>query len=97
MNLAAESHRTTDALRDAPPNAIYVWCNGMPAYPRDVCQRLKRDDIKVVTPQWLISGDWRGVNPDRVVLDHALFYSEERTLNAALVEFLAWVANRPRS
>ena len=94
MNLAAKPDWTEKALREAPANAIYVWCSEHMAYPRDLCARLQRADIKVVPASWLGERHWRGINPDRILLDHGLFDSEAGGVNAPLVEFLAWVANR---
>jgi hypothetical protein len=61
--------RTTKQMQEAPPGAIFVWCNGHLWYPRQLARRLGREDLRIIGPHQ-ISPALAGVCP-AVVLDHA--------------------------
>ena len=62
--------RTTRQIKDAPPGAIYVWCNNRTEYPKMLALKLGRGDIEVVPPVWLVQG-WVGRTLTGIVIDHA--------------------------
>ena len=72
---------------NAPKHAVYIWVNNQTAYPRRLASMLDRKDLKIVGPDWLTLGVWRGMELTGVVLDHATelntdgrdAYSEVRT------------------
>jgi hypothetical protein len=76
-----QSGRTTQQMLDAPPNAIYVWCNSLPEYPKKLARQLNRPDIKVVSAAWVLREEnWKGFERDthHVVLDHYCYETFDR-------------------
>lgn len=63
--------RTTQALRDAPQGAVYVWHNPHLDYPKSIARVWHREDLKVVSPEWLDGRRYRGQEIKAIVLDHA--------------------------
>ena len=41
---------TSQQMRQAPRNAIYVWCNGVLSYPRQLALHLGRTDLDIRSP-----------------------------------------------
>lgn len=68
---------TKGQIEGAPPNAVYVWCNGVLSYPRDLAKRVGRNDIEFVAPHWLRLRAWAGSGRP-IVLDHALDAQADR-------------------
>jgi hypothetical protein len=68
----AGSGRTTAQLRDAPPGALFVWCEDSVTYPRMLARQLGRFDIKVIGLSVFCDGGEavRGMRC-AVVVDHA--------------------------
>ena len=69
--------RTTEQMRTAPANAVFIWCNGVIDYPRRLARFLGRPDLMVVSPA--AATDWRSYPhfyKRPVVLDHALVPDE---------------------
>jgi hypothetical protein len=64
--------RTTSDMREAPRNAIFVWCNDRTGYPRDLAKHLGRTDLEIYGPSWLSGERWRGIERP-VVIDHAAY------------------------
>lgn len=63
--------RTSQQMTDAPPGAVFVWCNSRTAYPLGLAKHLGRDDLVVRPLSWLeprnvMSRDFPGV-----IVDHA--------------------------
>ena len=87
MNRYRGTGRTTRQMVNAPKHAVYIWVNNQTAYPRRLASMLDRKDLKIVGPDWLTLGVWRGMELTGVVLDHATelntdgrdAYSEVRT------------------
>ena len=73
---------TTEQMRAAAQGAYFVWCNGAIGYPINLSRALGRNDLRIVSLNWLCAGFWRGLNPDQFVLDHAV------DMKAVPVEFL---------
>jgi hypothetical protein len=59
----------SDARRAA--GAVYIWVNNQLQYPRSLAKTLGREDLTVVSPGWLDSYQWRGMELTGVLLDHA--------------------------
>lgn len=64
---------TTKQMLEAPQNAIYVWCSNDIGYAKWLAKKLGREDLRIVSPYWLESARWRGLEPSGLVLDHAYF------------------------
>ena len=64
---------TKRQMLGAPTGAIYVWCNGALNYPSSLARFLHRTDLKIVSPQWVLDCNWRGMEVSGVVLDHAIY------------------------
>lgn len=74
--------RTAQLMKDAPPKALFIWCNEQLAYPRGLAIQLKRPDLLIVPPSILDDPDnFRGRTYSRVVLDHATKLSPHQQLN----------------
>lgn len=71
---------TTRQMVTAPMCAIFVWCNNATFYPKELAKKLKREDIKVVSPYWLTSEQVRGLRPTAVILDHACRLTRDQDL-----------------
>lgn len=69
--MARQTGETTRQMESAPKAAVFVWCNGALSYPKDLAQKLGRTDLKIVGPDWLTNGYWRGLELTGLVVDHA--------------------------
>jgi hypothetical protein len=69
--------RTAQQIQAAPPQAVFVWCNGHHGYPRALARHLGRSDIRIVSPSWVGSGRSHGC-ADTVVVDHAAMLSSRQ-------------------
>ena len=67
---------TTSQMRTAAQGALFVWCNHDLSYPRRLARDLRRDDLKIVSPQSLEGDMLRGMEPPEIILDHALRLTE---------------------
>lgn len=63
---------TTRQMKNASHGAIFVWCNRNLNYPRDLARQLLREDLMVVSPDWVNQSRWRGLKITEMVLDHAM-------------------------
>jgi len=66
------SGETTRQMLQAPPNAVYVWPNGQLDYARVLARRLNRQDLRIVSPEYLASMCRIADERSSVVLDHAV-------------------------
>ena len=57
--------KTTEQIKNAPKNAVFVWCNSHLDYPKDLAIFLERPDLKIVSPNY----DLRGTR--NIIYDHA--------------------------
>ena len=62
---------TTRQMQEAPQKSVFVWVNGHLDYPRQLAKSLGRDDLKIVSPDWLSDHRWFGLVFSGIVLDHA--------------------------
>ncbi len=60
---------TTKQIQQAPPGAIFVWCNGHVDYPQELAKRLGRSDLRIEGPSFF-EDRWQGLRKP-VVVDHA--------------------------
>lgn len=67
------SGRTTRQMLDAPKDAVFIWCNGILQYPRQLAVKHGRSDLHIVGPEWLEDYKYVGRPLTGVVVDHALF------------------------
>ncbi len=66
-----QSGRTTEQMREAPKDAMYVWGSGSPRrYATELARSIGRRDLRIVSPDWLIGDQWLGT-VRAVVVDHA--------------------------
>lgn len=65
-------------MQDAKYGAIYIWCNGVLSYPKDLARHLGRDDLKIYSPSVLEDDRLRGIVAPEIVVDHAARLTEEQ-------------------
>lgn len=68
---------TSQQIMAAPKNAVYVWAHSNTTYPTMLARRLGRTDINFVSPDWLLTDNWRGRRLV-VIIDHATELSEQQ-------------------
>ena len=68
------SGRTTKQMQEAPQNSIFVWVHHDLHYPKKLAEKIGRNDLKIVSPNWLLNG-WRGVQLSGLVIDHFVYTS----------------------
>ena len=69
--MARQTGETTRQMEAAPQGAIFVWVNSRLDYTKALAKKLGRDDLEVVSPEWLSSDSWRGRTLTGVIVDHA--------------------------
>lgn len=81
------SGHTTRQMVAAPKGAVFVWVNSHLQYPRDLKYFLGREDLILVSPDWLVDERWRGNEYSGIVIDHAtrLNYRQREGLLGALL------------
>ncbi len=62
--------RTTHQMKNAPPDAFYIWCNTMLHYPKDLARHLGRTDLRIESPSWVHDRAIQGHNRP-IIIDHA--------------------------
>lgn len=62
---------TTIQMKEAPKGALFVWVNHHLAYPKALARRLARDDLKIVSPDFLAGSSATQSDWPAVVVDHA--------------------------
>ncbi len=62
---------TTRQLKALPLNGIFIWVHGNTYYPKQLCKFIGREDIRVVSPFWIMGDSWRGERFSGFALDHA--------------------------
>jgi len=63
--------RTTRQMVAAQKEAIYIWANNQLAYPARLASAIGRNDLRIVSPEWITEGRFRGLELSGLVLDHA--------------------------
>lgn len=69
---------TTAQMTNSPKGAVFVWVNSHLDYPRQLARKLKREDLKIVSPGWLDGMQWAGLELTGLVLDHACDLTSEQ-------------------
>jgi hypothetical protein len=80
--------RTFKLVQGCPQSAVFVvQHHAMIGYTRMLCWHLKREDITVVTKNWLTENKWQGVPLTGIILDHDVQLTEQivRALQLAKV------------
>ena len=70
--MGGQSGRSLSQMREAPPNAFFVWITSQLKYPRELALFAKRQDLVVVSPEWIEAESFRGFNPTAIVIEHHL-------------------------
>ena len=70
--------RTTKQMQDSPLGSIFIWHHSDLTYPKELSKNIGRSDLKIVSPNWLLTG-WRGVHLSGLVVDHFAYkiFTEE--------------------
>jgi hypothetical protein len=63
------SGKTTRAMVAAPKGAVFVWVNHHLDYPKHLAKFLGRDDLKIVSPEWIEDRHWAGLELTGLVKD----------------------------
>jgi hypothetical protein len=63
---------TANQIKSCPNGAIFVWCNNRSTdYAKKIAERIGRDDIKIVPPDWLCVENIAGRSFSGIVVDHS--------------------------
>lgn len=71
------SGQTTQQMQAAPPGAVFVWCNTILHYPRDLARHLGRTDLRIVSPSWVSASQMAG-GKTPIAVDHAAYLTFEQ-------------------
>lgn len=63
------SGKTTAAMLASSPGAIFVWVNHHLDYPTRLAKHLGRDDLRIVSPDWIAGKRWIGMSYTGITLD----------------------------
>lgn len=86
--------RTKRAMQSAPPDAVYVLPHqGMEPYARALARHLGVK-LQFRSMQWLLQGHYRGLDANKIVLDHACVDSVDKRDWDHFKAFLVWHAVR---
>ncbi len=72
---------TIQQLLGAPKGALFIHCNRYTEYPKSLCKRIGREDIKVVGVQVLSDDEYMCLHGEywpAIIVDHATEGSAER-------------------
>ena len=94
MNDDRGTGRTTQQMSEAPPGAVFVWCNDALYYPQTLARKLGRDDLTVRPLSWLRPCNVMWLDFSGVVLDHAARPSTEACEALNYVRVRSAVASR---
>lgn len=76
--------RTSRQMREAPRNAIFVWCNDYIGYAIRLAYHLDRGDLSIIPPAMI--GEFRRGSSRHIVVDHAAVLLEEDRVLISLHE-----------
>jgi len=65
-------------MQVAPEKAVFVWVNHQLSYPKSLAEKLNRDDLEIVSPDWLSDHRWAGRAFSGIVLDHAAALTDKQ-------------------
>lgn len=63
------SGKTTKAMLAAPKGATFIWVNHHLDYPKRLAKHLGRDDLMIVSPEWIGDKRWAGLDLTALVRD----------------------------
>ncbi len=63
------SGKTTRAMLAAPKDAVFIWCNHHLDYLKRLVKHLGRDDLRIVSPEWIEDERWAGMDLTALVRD----------------------------
>ena len=89
--IRAKTGETTQQIKAAPLNAVFVWVNSDIRYPKALAAKLGRDDLEIRPISWLKPNSVRGRRFSGVVVDHAVQFSSEAYAALSLLQFTAGV------
>jgi hypothetical protein len=69
---------TTNQMKAAPIGAIYIWYHPHRDYAIALAKKCGREDLKIVDPDWLIRGEWRGLALPAIEIDHATVLTKDQ-------------------
>lgn len=72
---------TTRQMQGAAKNALFVWVNSHFSYPRELAEKLGRDDLRIVSPSFFDNDRWRGQVFTEIVIDHAAYLNDREFEN----------------
>jgi hypothetical protein len=73
---------TTNQMLGAPAGSVYVWCNDHLDYPKRLAKKNNRTDLRIVPVSWLDRDhNWRGLDLEGVIVDHAVLVNGKREQN----------------
>lgn len=72
---------TTSQMTSSPKRSVFVWVNSQLDYPRRLAKKLNREDLEIVSPNWLSNDQWIGRTFPAIVLDHACYLTREQWLS----------------
>lgn len=67
--------RTKKQIEDAQQGSIFVWCNNRIDYPKQLAKSIGRSDVRIEGKSWLCSERIRGIDPFKIIVDHAFFHA----------------------
>lgn len=68
-------------MQRAERGAHFVWVNDQLHYPRELAEKIGRDDLKIVSPDFFSKDRWRGIQFTEIVIDHAAYLNDEQHRN----------------
>lgn len=72
MKTDCQTGKTTQQLINAPKDSFFVWCNSDFHYPKQLCSKLNRPDIRLIGPSD-IAYTIRGLRVP-VIIDHYAYH-----------------------
>lgn len=79
---------TTRQMEAAPHGSVFVWCNGDLNYPCMLAEKIGREDLKIVGPEWLLNRHFAGLELSGLIADHGLIFNNDL--------HYAWAAASPQ-
>ncbi len=83
------SGQTSEQMKSAPRDAVFVWCNESLRYPKQLARHLGREDLKIARPVYdevfmIAAGTKRDV-----VIDHEADRTANKSEHDMISEFAA--------
>lgn len=75
------SGTTTRRMLASAQGAIFVWVNHHLDYPTRLAKHLGREDLRIVSPDWIADRRWVGMSYTGITLDPDTRFTTEREWN----------------